>query len=237
MDDLNNLIFNKKIGLILYARMSSKRFPGKVLKKIYDNKNILQIIFNNLKRIKAQDNLIVATSNLSVDKEIIKFCKINKIKYFSGNHKNVFLRTKMCLKKYDLKYFVRICGDRPFFDVTLMKKMLKRLILGKYDIVTNSCPRTYPKGLTCEVAKSKLFEQINIKKISQNDKEHIFDYFYRSKKHNIYNVKSNFKKKFINENFCIDIKSDIKRIRNIFYLLKKKKKRISAKNLEKLLKF
>ena len=74
MDDLNNLILNKKIGLILYARMSSKRFPGKVLKKIYDNKNILQIIFNNLKKIKAQDNLIVATSNLSIDKEIIKFC-------------------------------------------------------------------------------------------------------------------------------------------------------------------
>jgi len=236
MSNLNSAILNKNIGLILYARMSSKRYPGKVLKKVYENKNILEIIFSNLKKIKAHDNLIVATSNLKADKEIAEFCKKNKIKYFLGNHRNVFLRTKMCIKKYNLKYFVRICADRPFFDVALMKRMIKRLISSKYDIITNANPRTYPKGLTCEVANSKLFKQINPKKLSQNDREHIFDYFYRSKKYNIYNLKSNFKKKFIDESFCIDNKNDIKKIKKIFHLIKKKNI-ISAKTLEKVLKF
>jgi|TARA_B100001059_G_C17807407_1_gene570059 spore coat polysaccharide biosynthesis protein SpsF (cytidylyltransferase family) len=234
---MNNFIFNKRIGLILYARMSSKRFPGKVLKKVYDNKNILQIIVDNLKKIKAQNNLIVATSNLNSDKKIIEFCKKNKIRYFLGDHRNVFLRTKMCIKKNDLKYFVRICGDRPFFDVFLMKRMIKLMITDKYDIVTNVNPRTYPKGLTCEVAKSKIFEQVNAKKLSKEDKEHIFHYFYKSKKYNIYNFKSNLKKKFLNENFCIDNKNDIIKIKKILTLIKKKKKKINAKNLEKLLKF
>ena len=235
MNNSKSFIFSKRIGLILYARMSSKRFPGKVLKKVYDNKNILQIVINNLKKIKAHNNLIVATSNLNVDKKIIEFCKKNKIRYFLGDHKNVFLRTKMCIKKNNLKYFVRICGDRPFFDVFLMKKMIKLMVSDKYDIITNASPRTYPKGLTCEVAKSKIFEQVNSKKLSKKDKEHIFDYFYKSKEYNIYNFKSNFKKKFINENFCIDIKDDILKIKKIFFFMKKKK--INAKNLEKLLKF
>ena len=33
-DIFQNIIKERKIGLIIYARMSSKRFPGKVLKKI-----------------------------------------------------------------------------------------------------------------------------------------------------------------------------------------------------------
>ena len=35
MKSLNNLIKKKKVGLIIFARLSSKRLPGKVLKKIY----------------------------------------------------------------------------------------------------------------------------------------------------------------------------------------------------------
>ncbi len=237
MNDSNRFIFNKKIGLILYARMSSKRFPGKVLKEVYDNKNILQIIVNNLKKIKAHNNLIIATSNLNADKKIVKFCKKNKIKYFLGDHKNVFSRTKMCLKKNGFKYFVRICGDRPFFDVDLMKRMIKLIVSDRYDIITNASPRTYPKGLTCEVAKSKIFDQVNSEKLSKKNKEHIFDYFYKSKKYNIYNFKSNFKKKFINENFCIDTKKDILKIKKIYSLIKKKGKKINSKNLETVLKF
>ncbi len=38
MNKSNRFILNKKIGLILYARMSSKRFPGKVLKEVYEKK-------------------------------------------------------------------------------------------------------------------------------------------------------------------------------------------------------
>lgn len=237
MNNSNRLVSNKNIGLILYARMSSKRFPGKVLKEVYDNKNILQIIINNLKKIKAHNNLIIATSNLKSDKKIVKFCKKNKIRHFLGDHKNVFSRTKKCLKKNDLKYFVRICGDRPFFDVDLMKRMIKLIVSDRYDIITNANPRTYPKGLTCEVAKSKIFDQVNSKKLSKKNKEHIFDYFYKSKKYNIYNFKSNFKKKFINENFCIDTKKDILKIKKIYSLIKKKGKKINSKNLEKILKF
>jgi hypothetical protein len=51
MNNFNRIIRDKKIGLIFYARMSSKRFHGKVLEKVYDNKNILQIIIINLKKI------------------------------------------------------------------------------------------------------------------------------------------------------------------------------------------
>ena len=45
-DIFQNIIKERKIGLIIYARMSSKRFPGKVLKKIYNNLSVCEIIIN-----------------------------------------------------------------------------------------------------------------------------------------------------------------------------------------------
>ena len=64
MKSINDLIKKKKVGLIIFARMSSKRLPGKVLKKIYNNNSTFQIIINNLKEEKLENQIIVATSNL-----------------------------------------------------------------------------------------------------------------------------------------------------------------------------
>ena len=159
MKNINNEINSKKIGLIIFARMSSKRYPGKVLEKIYNNNNVFEIILNNLKKEQLHSKIIIATSKNKIDKKIVNFCKTNNIKFFLGNHNNVFLRTKQCIKKYNLNYFVRICADRPFFDVSLMKKMIKLMFQKEVDIVTNAYPRTYPKGLTCEVARANIFRK------------------------------------------------------------------------------
>ena len=98
MKSFNNLIKKKKEGLIIFARMSSKRLPGKVLKKIYNNNSTCQIIINNLKKEKLENQIIVATSNSKSDKKIVELCKINKIKFFLGSNKNVFERTIKCIE-------------------------------------------------------------------------------------------------------------------------------------------
>lgn len=230
--NLKEIIKSKKIGLIIYSRMSSKRLPGKVLIKIHKNQNVIDIIINNLKKIKLITNVVIATSKKKNDRKIINFCKINGISYFSGSHENVFLRTVNCINKYNFRYIVRICADRPFFDVNLMKRMINLMLKKKLDIVTNANPRTYPKGLTCEIAKAKIFK-INQKKLNKTDKEHIFNYFYRSQNYKIYNLKSKFDKKFIDKDFCLDSYKDIKKIRDIFLKFSKIKKKITANNLFK----
>lgn len=232
MSENENLIKSKNIGLIIFARMSSKRFPGKVLKKIYKNKSSIQLIVNNLIKANFGQNLIVATSKLRSDKKIIEFCKSENIKFFKGSNQNVFLRTKECIKKFKLKYIVRICADRPFFDPKLMTKMIEMMLKKNFDIITNANPRTYPKGLTCEVAKSKIFN-VNNKKLSKTDREHIFNYFYRKKKYKIYNFKSKFNKNFINKNFCLDTKKDLRKIKNIILKFSRNGKIINSQTLYK----
>ena len=236
MNSSNTTSMNKKIGLIVYARTGSKRFPNKVITNLYQNKKLLEIILEKLKASKFSENIIVATTNKKRDKKIINICKSYSVKFITGSENNVFLRTKKCIRRLKLDYFVRICGDRPLFDVSLMDKMIKLILEKRYDIVTNALVKSYPKGLACEVANCKIFKNIDSKSLLESEKEHIFNFFYKKKKHRILNLKKKFNKKFLNINFSIDTKNDLKRIKKIMFNLDRKKLKPSSLNLYKLYK-
>ena len=44
-----------------------------------------------------------------------------------------------------------------------MNKMISRILKNNYGIVTNSNPRTFPKGLTCEVVKADILYNVKLK--------------------------------------------------------------------------
>ena len=64
-----------KIGVIIEARMSSTRLPGKVLMKV-NNKSMLQLIIDRVNVIKKIDTTIVATTINKKDDPITAFTKI-----------------------------------------------------------------------------------------------------------------------------------------------------------------
>ena len=112
---------------------------------------------------------------------------------------------------------MRVCSDRPFFNYELALKMKKHFQKGRFDIVTNIFPKSYPKGLTCEFIKLKTLINVKKNKLKKSDKEHIFNYFYRNyKNYNIRNFKSNIQKKYIKLNLSIDNLKDFNRAKKIF---------------------
>ena len=88
----------KKVICIIEARMSSTRFPGKVLKKI-QGKRLLEILISRLKLSQKISKSIIATSNKKIDQKIINFCKTKKISFFRGSEKNVLKRVYDAAKK------------------------------------------------------------------------------------------------------------------------------------------
>ena len=68
------------IGAIIQARLDSKRFPMKVLKSI-DGKIPLEVMINRVKKSKKINKIIVATTENSLDKELVLFCKQKNIYY------------------------------------------------------------------------------------------------------------------------------------------------------------
>ena len=202
------------MNCIIQVRMSSKRLPGKTLKKI-NKLPVLKILLNNLKKSKRIKKIVVATSKNSEDKKIIKYCKINKINFYIGPLHNVFNRLLACAKYYKFKYFIRINGDSPFIDFKLIDKLI--FIKSKkknYDIYTNVFPKSFPKGQSIEIIKTSSMEGLNYK-LNKSQKEHVTKYFYEnSKKFKIYNF--NNLANYSGFNLSIDCKSDLKMFRQIF---------------------
>ena len=185
-----------KIGIVIFARYSSMRFEGKVLKKIF-NKTLLDCIVGRI--IKSCNDLpiVIATSNMKSDDKIVDHCLKRKYKFFRGSLKNVMKRAKDCCDFYNFDSFVRICCDRPFLDYHQLRKMINGFIESDCDIFTNVFPRTYPKGLTIEIIKTGCLKNLDKEKIIYSDFEHIIDYFYRN--NNFYKIKN-----FSSNNIMID---------------------------------
>ncbi len=213
------LNFNQqRMAIIIFARLNSRRLPKKVMLKVGSKPLLLFIIDRIKKNSYFKLPIIVATSKNKSDNEIERFCKKNKIKIFRGELNDVFKRNLDCIKKFKLESFIRVCADRPFFDVKLMDKMIKKFFHSNFDIVTNQFPRSYPKGLACEIAKTSIFLKIEKNKMLKKHREHIFEYFYENNKnYKIYNFKlvKNYKN-LLKKDFSINNNNDLIKINKLY---------------------
>ena len=131
---------------IIQARYSSKRLPGKVLKKILGN-TVLQRVVNQVKKSKKISKIIIATSKHKTDKRIINFCNKNKIHCTSGPLNNVFKRF----------YLSDIANQ---YDVVVDSKIFKNYKKGASSII-QQCPLN-------DKTLSFFAYHINDKKIKKN---------------------------------------------------------------------
>ena len=197
-----------KIMILIQARMSSKRFPKKMLYKI-KGKSLIQIVYERCK--KSDIETAVVTSTDKTDEKLVLHCKAKKINCLESSLNDVYKRFCDAIKHYKLTHFVRITGDSPLVDYKLLKKMISRNLLNKYDLITNCFPRSYPIGQTIEIFNAKSFLK-NYKSINNNyHREHISQIFYE----NCQNFKiKNFKlkKNLSNLDLSINYKKDVSKI-------------------------
>ena len=175
-------------AIILQARLGSKRFPGKVLKKI-NGKTILEYTIKRLKKTKLSKNIIVATTKREEDQKIIKVAKKTNCHTFRGSTNNVLNRYYKAAVHYKVKNIVRICSDCPLIDPKIINKVYFFYLKNNYDYVSNKIFPSYPPGMGVEILNFQSLKKAN--KLTKNsyDKEHVTAYIYKNpKKFKIKNV-------------------------------------------------
>ncbi len=221
-----------KFCVVLQARLGSKRLPSKILKKIYKNHSSLSFLVNNIKN--SNNNIVVATTLKTKDNKIIHWCKKNKINYFRGSENNVFERYEKTSKKYKIKNVIRLTSDCPLIDFQLLKKMKKIYLSKKLDYISNTLPiekSKFPNGSDIEIFKTSLFQKY--KKISNKDKEHVTNLFWKDKKIKKMIYPSN--KNLSHIRYTLDYQEDLIVIKKIINFLKNNKKKITYTNISNFL--
>ena len=167
-----------KIGAIIQARMSSTRLPGKVMMTIDGTNTLLYYVITQLQHSKLLDKIIVATTNLQEDDIIVKFIEKMGIGYFRGNSTDVLDRYYQCAKRFSISKIIRITGDNPLIDPSIVDQVIHKFESGLYDYVATQPPRTFPQGTDYEVFSFKALERAWHEAKKPSEREHVTPYFY-----------------------------------------------------------
>jgi len=223
---------DKKIGILIQARTSSKRLPKKVLAKI-DKKPMIFHVINRVKKIKNAEIFLVTTNNPE-DDVLEKLGRKNEINVFRGSKYDVLKRYYDCSLKNKIDIIIRITGDCPLIDTNIISKMLNIFNKNKFDYVTNTLPPTFPDGLDVEIFSFNTLKKVHKNAKLKSEREHVTPYIKKNpKSFKIFNYKNT--KNFSNLRWTVDDKRDLKFIRKIFELMKPKKE-FAMKDVLKIIK-
>ena len=206
-------------GIIVQARTSSKRFPRKVLKKIYLNYKVIDFLLKRIKKTKNVDYFILAVP--TKDKKIFyNIAKKNNFEIETGSENNVLKRFYIIAKKYGLNTIIRCTSDSPLMSSSILEKSLKIFKKKKIDYLNNIITPSFPLGIHIEIfnfkSLSKAFRSTN-KRVFL---EHVTPYIYMNKnKFKIYTIKN--KKDLSDYRFTVDYPSDLFFLKKLIYKSKK----------------
>jgi spore coat polysaccharide biosynthesis protein SpsF len=225
-----------KFSIIIQARLGSCRFPGKVL-KYYKNYSILDILIKRIKKSKLINKIIIATTNKKKDQKIINYCKENKILFFRGSENDVLKRYYDAATKYNADIIVRITGDCPLIDPSIVSQVIRTFGHNNFDYVTNSNIRTYPDGMDVAVFSAKNLKKISNTTKNSHDREHVTLYFRRkNNNYSICNIMAPYNLHYPDLGLTLDEIKDFILIKKIFKKFKKNQNTFSCLEVVNFLK-
>lgn len=163
-----------KVGIVIQARMTSTRLPGKVLKRVL-NRPLFSYQLERLKPIHGVDFLIVATTQGAEDEALVAFAEEEGVPTFRGSEHDVLGRYFGAANQFQLDHILRITSDCPLIDPSVVSRVLGvyRDAYPDVDYVSNVITRTYPRGLDVEVFSRDTLTRLHQEVVAPSDREHV----------------------------------------------------------------
>lgn len=167
-----------RVGAVVQARMSSSRLPGKVLRPLA-GRPMLSYLLEKLLRLTCLDAVAVATSEEPDDRPVAEFTEQQGVHLWRGPLNDVAARFLGASRSLDLDGFVRISGDSPLLDCSLVDRAVEMFRTEPCDLITNTLVRTYPKGHSVEVVRTSTYLNA-YPDMAADELEHVTTHFYRN---------------------------------------------------------
>ena len=173
----------KKVSIIIQARSTSSRFPGKIFERI-GNKQILQHVldacYNCASYINAYSGShgLVCGVAIAVPQGDMLIPHYSKHQIIEGDESDVLGRYAKAAAQLESDYVVRITSDCPFIPPYIISKAINFGVKENFDFITNADPRfrTSPDGHDCEVMSRRLLDWLNENAKEAHFREHVTNY-------------------------------------------------------------
>lgn len=166
-----------RYGVVIQARMTSTRLPGKVLMDIL-GKPMLQRQVERLANGIGGLPLMVATSESSSDDPIEALCKSLEVPCFRGPLQDVMLRFILCARQHRLTHIVRVGGDDPLIDPDCCTELVRLHRRDPLDFLYASNREGWPYGCAAELIAVDALERIHSGTKEPLYLEHTIPYFF-----------------------------------------------------------
>jgi len=202
------------VGIIVQARMTSARFPGKSMALLLE-KPVLEWVLERVKLVRgpkrAKMTYILAVPDADESEPMLQLADKLDVENFCGSELNVLRRYYEAALFFKLDYIVRITGDCPFIDPVVCAEVTQLCVWRKLDYTSNIYPkRTYPQGLDCECFTMDCLEAAYKLSDIISDYEHVTPWMQRAEEIKKGSVQQRIDQS--DKNWCIDYPEDIKRL-------------------------
>ena len=189
------------------------RLNNKVLTYI-NNYPILGYLLERLLLKYDRNKIIIATSNQQTDDKILQYCIRQRFRCYRGDLENVSKRLLAAAQFEGAEAFIRINGDSPLIDPKIIVQGIEFFNSGRYDLVTNTSPRSFPVGQSVEVIRTNTFEKAYKRMSLPGHFEHVTLYYYDNP--NEFRI-GNFthKRDLSNYRLVVDTQEDLDRMEKI----------------------
>ena len=164
----------KIITGFIYGRLDSTRFPGKTMATL-GGYTLLELLFERSKLCEFNDCYLL-TSERQVDDELCHHADKIGLKYIRGDAYDLTKRTKKAIAETDSEYFIRLNGDSPFIEPSLINFAVKSL--GNVKFISNIFHRTFPYGIAVEIINSEFYLASLEHDIQDSYLEHVTKHLY-----------------------------------------------------------
>lgn len=202
------------VKAFVQARMSSSRYPGKVLAP-FRGEPVIRHVVRAIEHVLPSTDIVVATSAEESDDPLAHYLDALGILVFRGPLDNVMERFLLCLHDHSCDWILRISGDSPLLFPELIRLVVRQAGHFDGDLVTTIFPRTFPRGQNAELIKARTLQALSAAELAPGDQEHVTPYFYRHPdRFSITNVESG-DRRLAESSLAVDTVEDLQRLERL----------------------
>ena len=164
--------------VIIQARMSSSRLPGKVLADIAGMPSIVFMV-ERVRRAKASDQIVVATSLDASDDPLASALRDHGVACIRGSLDDVLERFALAAEITGADRIIRLTGDCPLIDPSVIDAVAG-LVGANCDYASNVDPPTFPDGLDVEAFTRAALGAARDRARQGSDREHVTPWMRRA---------------------------------------------------------